>query len=1126
MLGGIIFSHAQTNPTQNSPSENPSQHIQETARQQILKQTNIQILDSLAKTWKEQAEAERAIAHRVANEKGWPILQEDREGNVIELIRLDETGMPEYYITDNLNAARTLSTDEVWAGGSVGTSLSGSGLTIGIWDGGGVRLTHQELTGSATQIDVPSNSLSDHATHVAGTMVASGINPSAKGMAYQASIDCHDWNSDQSEMATAAASGLLISNHSYGRIRGWGSGSVPNWYGTVSVDSVEDYQFGFYGSLTRDWDILAENAPYYLIVKSAGNDRNDVHTGTHNVYINGNWVQSADFREQDGGTDGYDCVGLRGVAKNILTVGAVSDISGGYSSPSDVNMSSFSGWGPTDDGRIKPDIVGNGISLFSSSSAGNSSYNSKSGTSMSSPNVSGSLLLLQEHYANLNTVFIRAATLKALALHTADEAGPAEGPDYQHGWGLMNTEKAVRHISNANGTSGEDLILEETLNDGETYTFHQIYSDGSTPIRATLVWTDPAAIANSPDLNPTTIKLVNDLDVRIIGDTTYLPYILDPANPSAAATQGDNIRDNVEQVYIANPPAGFYTVQVSHKGSLASAQDFSLMISASDSTPSLTLLSPISCGNLVGGTTIGGSSSFDFYSCVSWDETGPEHIYPLSLNNTREITASLLGLAPGDELDVFLLSANGSCLAFADSSLTYTADPGSYYVVVDGPLGNSGAYALDISCLIPACTTIPIACGDTVNNTTIGGAYLNSEYGCATWNESGPEVVYELTLADSSDISASLSNLSVDLDVFLISSCDSAIASCLAHNDNALTYPNAAPGTYYIIVDGLDGAAGSFTLDVQAVPSISFPSVPSVCEDAMPIQLAASPAGGVYSGPGISGNLFDPVLAGSGTHQISYSFTNLDGCSNSSLTSIIVHELPSVSMPSLAPVCEDETPIQLAGSPAGGMYSGPGINVDTFDPLVAGSGTHQISYTFTDTSGCTSSLTENIIVHALPNQPGIDILGNLFRSSESGDSYQWYLNGMILTDSTSQSIVVSDSGYYQVEVVDENGCSSRSDSLLFPATVGIEHVFPDASLSLYPNPSEGTVFIAVENFPIHEGLDISVHDMHGRRIIHETWTQSGSFVNALNLTSHAKGIYLIRISYLGTVGLEQKVILR
>ncbi len=97
-------------------------------------------------------------------------------------------------------------------------------------------------------------------------------------MAPNASLRAFDWNSDLAEMAAEAASGALVSNHSYGFARGWYGGS---WYGTPSISTQEDYKFGFYDSYAQAWDLVAYDAPYYLIVKSAGNDRNDCGDGTY-----------------------------------------------------------------------------------------------------------------------------------------------------------------------------------------------------------------------------------------------------------------------------------------------------------------------------------------------------------------------------------------------------------------------------------------------------------------------------------------------------------------------------------------------------------------------------------------------------------------------------------------------------------------------------------------------------------------------------------------------------------------------------------------------------------------------------------------------------------------------------
>ncbi|MGK0390785.1 MAG: hypothetical protein ACI94Y_003545, partial [Maribacter sp.] len=243
----------------------------------------------------------------------------------------------------------------------------------------------------------------------------------------------------------------------------------------------------------------------------------------------------------------------------------------------DVSMSSFSGWGPTDDGRIKPDIVANGVDLTSSTNESDTSYDSSSGTSMSSPSAAGSAILLQEYFSETHAAdLMRAATLKALIIHSANEAGIAEGPDYIYGWGLMNTAGAANVITE--DVTNPDIITENTISDGNTFT--TTICGAGNPIIATIVWTDPAGTAtpyNSSVVDNPSLKLVNDLDMRISdGTSTYMPYILDPANPSAAATTGDNFRDNVEKIYI---PAGVgsYTLTITHKGTLASAQAFSLI---------------------------------------------------------------------------------------------------------------------------------------------------------------------------------------------------------------------------------------------------------------------------------------------------------------------------------------------------------------------------------------------------------------------------------------------------------------------------------------------------------------------------------------------------------------------
>jgi hypothetical protein len=525
----------------------------------ILKESDVVALQGLAAVLGQKQAANLALALQLAPQKGWVVRSVSPDGKVMELQGVDAHGNPLYYTTDNINAAKTISTDKVWPGGGIGLSLTGTGMTLREWDEGQVLATHQELTPRATQGDA-GGSLSDHSTHVAGTMIASGVVPAAHGMSYQASLKFFNWTSDLSEMTTEGAAGALLSNSSYGYICGWYyNGSTWTWYGDPAVSNVEDYKFGFYSANARDVDDIVFNAPYYLPCKSAGNDRGD---------YNGSGPQ-----EMDGGADGFDCVSDWGCSKNVLTVGAVYDIPGGYTAPSDVVMSSFSGWGPTDDGRIKPDVVANGMSLYSTWSGSTTAYGVMSGTSMATPSACGSLMLLQQHYNNLNAVFMRASTLKALAIHTADEAGGNPGPDFSFGWGLLNISKAAQVISQKDQVS---KIIETTLSNGGTYTLN-VTSAGTEPLRVTLCWTDRKGTPTALLLNPPNIMLVNDLDLRV--DGTSQPWKLNPASPSTAATTGDNTRDNVEQVYIASPSAGSHAITVTHKGTLSGgSQNFSMIV--------------------------------------------------------------------------------------------------------------------------------------------------------------------------------------------------------------------------------------------------------------------------------------------------------------------------------------------------------------------------------------------------------------------------------------------------------------------------------------------------------------------------------------------------------------------
>ncbi|HEY6503306.1 MAG TPA: S8 family serine peptidase [Chitinophagaceae bacterium] len=525
----------------------------------------------------------------LARQKGWEMVMNRPNGGIAILVGVDALGNALYIGTDNnSDAAATIGTNKLWPGGSTGLNLSGSSNNVknklAVWDGGRVRPTHVELTGRVLQRDNPTGT-SDHATHVAGTLIATGVNPSAKGMSFgQQELVAYDFGNDATEMLFEAPS-LLVSNHSYGSLSGWQFNN-NRWEFWGAAGANEDYQFGYYDSRAQLWDSMAYNAPFYLIVKSSGNNRNENGPAEGQPYWRRN--ASGQFELQAARPPGisnnnsYDIIATYGTAKNILTVGAVNPIPAGYTKPQDVVMSSFSSWGPTDDGRIKPDVVADGVNLLSSVASSDNAYSAFSGTSMASPNTSGSLLLLQEYYSQLHAgSFMRAASLKGLVIHTANEAGPSPGPDYQNGWGLVNMVKAAAVIT-ANNTG--QVIQENVLNNAAILSLPVIAS-GNGKISATISWTDPKAEDIEPvatALNNTNRKLVNDLDIVIKrGATTYRPWVLNPASPADPATTGDNILDNVEKIELPDVvPGETYTIEITHKGTLARGQQaYSLIAS-------------------------------------------------------------------------------------------------------------------------------------------------------------------------------------------------------------------------------------------------------------------------------------------------------------------------------------------------------------------------------------------------------------------------------------------------------------------------------------------------------------------------------------------------------------------
>lgn len=504
-------------------------------------------------------------------------------------------GVPAIKQTHNVESAQTVGAQNLWPGGSTGFNLTGTNVLMAQWDGGDLLTNHVEFTTGGNRaflLDGPSGyGIQDHPTHVAGTMMAWGVNANAKGFSNRGKVLESYFGKDFSEMPTqAATNNVKESNHSYGYSAGWyiftpdGVNYYWVWNGDIVISTNWDWNFGFYNGVSRTNDEIIYTAQTYLPVFSAGNanDPNDDGPATqpfgHYEYSNGVVIVSSAIRPLNNAEGGFNTLTAYAVSKNNLVVGAVGANTNGYSGTNSVSIANFSSLGSTADGRIKPDVVADGVNVYSSFSESNTAYQVDSGTSMSAPAVTGTLGLLTSFYNQLyptnapllsGTNAPLASTLRGIVIHTADQLGNTIGPSYTYGWGLLDAVAAANLITNNYASGSLAFIKEVRLVSGDYIQFPVALTSG-TPFKATIAWTDPPGTPTAPALNPTNHMLVNDLDLRIINSsgTTNFPWVLNRNAPTNAATTGDNNVDNVEQVSIPSPTTGTYIVQVTHKGNL------------------------------------------------------------------------------------------------------------------------------------------------------------------------------------------------------------------------------------------------------------------------------------------------------------------------------------------------------------------------------------------------------------------------------------------------------------------------------------------------------------------------------------------------------------------------------
>lgn len=384
-------------------------------------------------------------------------------------------------------------------------NLKGDGINIGVWDQ--IASQHLDFSPAGRLINVDAGTAGSHGTHVSGTVGGRGIiNPLAKGMAPNATIYSYNFSGDiQARMATEIpAKTLISSNHSY--------------HDGLGVQCGTSGASAGYSLRARNTDLNINNFPYHLHCHSSGNAQGDCTNGWGTI------------------------TGTGKAAKNNIVVGNIT------TSEALASGQTGSSCGPVHDGRIKPEIVAMGTSVFSTYTPLNT-YNTISGTSMSTPGITGIVALLAQRYKQLNgNALPNSALIKNVVCNTARDLGNA-GPDYRFGFGRVNALAAVRVLE-------QNRYVTNAVTTGGSNEFNITVPAGATRLNVMVTWNDPAAAANA------SLAIVNSLDLTVFkGTDVTRPWILDKENPAAAATKAKDTVSNIEQVTIDNP-TGTYTVRV------------------------------------------------------------------------------------------------------------------------------------------------------------------------------------------------------------------------------------------------------------------------------------------------------------------------------------------------------------------------------------------------------------------------------------------------------------------------------------------------------------------------------------------------------------------------------------
>ncbi len=277
------------------------------------------------------------------------------------------------------------------------------------------------------------------------------------------------------------------------------------------------------------------------------------------------------------------------------------------------------------------------------------------------------------------------------------------------------------------------------------------------------------------------------------------------------------------------------------------------------------------------------------------------------------------------------------------------------------------------------------------------------------------------------------------------------------------TFNPAVSGTgnflivYEITVNGCSSIDFD-TLTVHDIPVVTISGLNQhYCLNDEAHIVNVSPTGGVLTGSGIAGTLFDPQIAGVGLHQITYVYSDINGCSDTAYFNLEVHNMPVTSISGIDDYyCIYEDTVYPVVLPLGGTLVGQGTLNNLFIPHLAGAGEFELMYHFTDIYGCSDTSYINTSVIDYSNIT-FDITQPLCFADSNGAvlanvtdgiapfSYLWSDSGATIID----NITNISSGWYYLSVTDSLACITVDSVFVDQPTELVVNVISYSGASCY-----------------------------------------------------------------------------